>query len=81
MDGRSVDELAMAPPEELSAYGVTADNADLLRPGPSFAAQCALRARQARAERLLRAAGTMSPTEFTEALAEALRMLGHDSAG
>ena len=70
------DRRAMSAPALLVDYGVTDDNADLLRPGPKMRKRCREMANRLRGEKILRAAGGLSPDEFRDALVAAARMMG-----
>jgi len=76
-----VDLQAMAEPETLAMYGVSADNADLLRPGDSLIEKHIIRLRQERAEKLLGAAGTMEPADFKRAVMDAMDVLEGKAIG
>ena len=70
-----VDAMAMWPARLLEKFGVTDDNADLLRPGPETAEKMRRAAAALRAERLIAASGAMTAAEFREAIVAALEML------
>lgn len=74
-----VDRMACAPPRLLTNMGVTLDNHDLLRPGPDSRAAHGRLMTMLRAQRLLEAGGKMSPSDFRDAIVEAMQMLGGPS--
>lgn len=71
-----LDRLAMAPPEDLGAYGVTKDNCDLLNPGPVMREICDKRRRQLRATKFVEATGVGSVDELRAVLRDVLDMVG-----
>lgn len=74
----ALDRLACSPPEDLASYGVTADNADLLRPGKGMLDLWKERVNQMKAERLLHLGGISSAEEMAEVLAAAAKMFKGD---
>lgn len=68
------DRIACAPWPRLVALGITGDNHDLLRPGPQIQEYRDKLRRMERANKLLKAAGEMTPDGFRQAILDALKI-------